>query len=128
MVEPFIYVSTHTIREGKHEDVRAWYREFLELVEAKEPRLFASHLYFNEDQTEGTVVLIHPDADSMDRHLQVAGDKIGEGLGLAPVESIQIYGTPGAVLREVLRHNEESGVSVSVLADYVGGFTRRAAA
>lgn len=126
-METFIYLSTHSIKKGKSENIRAWYQEFEALVREQEPRLIASQLYVNDPQTEGTIVLVHPDAASMDYHLQVAGDKIGEGLAWAPTESIQIYGTPGPVLRQVLRHNEDSGVSVRVTPHAVGGFSRSAA-
>ena len=126
-MQPFIYMSTHSIKEGKQEDIRTWYEEFEALVEEKEPRLIASHLFVNEPQTEGTILLLHPDAESMDFHLQLTGDKIGEGLELAPVESIQIYGSPGPVLKEVLRRNQEAGVSVSVTPRHLGGFSRSAA-
>jgi hypothetical protein len=124
MFEPFIYISTHRIKEGKIEATKVWNREFVKLVEAKEPRLIASHLYLNESQSEGTIVLIHPDADSMDFHLRVAGDLIGEGLALAPTGSIQVYGTPSPMLQEVLRRNAESGVPVSITTHHLGGFTR----
>ena len=105
-MQPFIYLSTHAIKQGKQEEIRTWYDEFLALVQEKEPRLLASQLYLNDPQTEGTIVLVHPDAESMDYHLQVTGDKIGEGLELAPVESIQIYGAPGPVLQQVWQRNE----------------------
>lgn len=126
-MQPFIYLSTHAIKQGKQEEIRTWYDEFLALVEEKEPRLLASQLYLNDPQTEGTIVLVHPDAESMDYHLQVTGDKIGEGLELAPVESIQIYGTPGPVLQQVLQRNEEAGVTVTVSPRNLGGLSRTAA-
>lgn len=126
-MQPFIYMSTHAIKQGKQADIRTWYDEFVALVNEAEPRLLASQLFLNDSETEGTIVLLHPDAESMDYHLQVTSDKIGEGLELAPVRSIQILGTPGPVLQEVLRRNAEAGVSVSVSPRHLGGLSRVAA-
>ena len=47
MSEPFIFVGTHTIREGKLEDFRKQWQELVEVVEAKEPRLITFHAYVN---------------------------------------------------------------------------------
>jgi hypothetical protein len=41
MSEPFIFIGTHTISEGKLEDFKKSCRELVEVVEASEPRLIA---------------------------------------------------------------------------------------
>jgi hypothetical protein len=65
MSEPFIFIGTHTLREGKLEGFKKACRELVEVVEANEPRLIAFNIYVNEDGTEATVVQVHPDPDSM---------------------------------------------------------------
>ncbi len=126
MFEPFMFVSTHAIEEDKLERLEELSRTFVEFVEANEPRPIAVHVYINEDHTELSMVQIHPDADSMKVHLQVAGDRIGEAVALAPTTGIEVHGTPGTAVQEVLRRNAESGVPVSVKAQHVAGFTRHA--
>ena len=53
MSEPFIFIGTHTIREGKLEDFKKSCGELLEVVEANEPRLIAFNFYANEDRHGG---------------------------------------------------------------------------
>lgn len=73
---PLIFVFTYPIKEGSLEDYREFNRDFAEFVEAKEPRLIACEVYVNEEGTEATSVLVHPDADSEDFHMHVAGGKL----------------------------------------------------
>jgi hypothetical protein len=124
MSEPFVFISTHAIEQGKLEATKEWNQDFIAFLAANEPRLIAANTYSNESQTEMSLVLILPDAAAMDDHLRVAHEMIGAGIELAPTISIQAYGTPGPVLRGVLRRNSEAGVEVRVKPLQVGGLTQ----
>jgi hypothetical protein len=54
----------------------------------------------------------------------VVREKISEALALSETSSIEVFGTPGPVLREVLRQNQEQGVHVRVEPNHLDGFTR----
>ena len=129
MAAPFIFVGTHAIREGKLEDFKQQWLELLEMVEAKEPRLIAFHAYVNEDGTELTVVQVHPDADSMLFHMQVARDHISEAYQsvLEKTERIDVYGNPSDAVLEMIRQLAGSEVPLSLKANHLGGFTRSSA-
>ena len=129
MSEPFIFIGTHTIREGKLEDFKKQWRELLDVVEAKEPRLIAFNAYVNEDGTELTVVQVHPDADSMLFHMQVARDHISEAYQsvLEKTQRIDVYGKPSDTALEMIRQLAGSEVPLSVKANHLGGFTRSSA-
>jgi quinol monooxygenase YgiN len=129
MSEPFIFIGTHTIREGKLEDFKKQWRELLDVVEAKEPRLIAFNAYVNEDGTELTVVQVHPDADSMLFHMQVARDHISEAYQsvLEKTKRIDVYGKPSDTALEMIRQLAGSEVPLSVKANHLGGFTRSSA-
>jgi hypothetical protein len=62
------------IRDGQLEADENFNRDFAAFVEAKEPRLMGYEVYVDEDGTHATSVFIHPDADSEDFHMQVAGE------------------------------------------------------
>jgi quinol monooxygenase YgiN len=130
MAAPFIFIGTHTIREGKLEDFKQQWRELLEVVEAKEPRLIAFNAYVSEDGTELTVVQVHPDPDSMLFHMQVARDHISEAYlsVLEKTERIDVYGKPSDQVLETIKQLAGSGVPLSVKANHLGGFTRSNAA
>ena len=74
MAEPFIFIGTYTVKEGKLEDFKQHFQEFCAFIEENEPRLIHFALYISEDGTEMSVVQVHPDEDSMAFHMQVAGE------------------------------------------------------
>lgn len=126
MTAPFIFIGTHRIKEGKVEDFKNDSREVVELVEAKEPRLIGFNLYLNEDGTETAVVQVHPDADSMLFHMQVAQEHI-EGAYAETLDvttGLQIYGRPNDPVLEMMRQLAGSGVPLTVKPEHIGGFTR----
>ena len=126
MSEPFIFIGTHTIKEGKLEDFKKSCGGLVEVVEANEPRLIAFNLYVNQDGTEVTVVQVHPDADSMLFHMQVAREHISEAYQstLEKTERIDVYGKPSDTVLEMISQLAGSEVPLSVKAHHLGGFTR----
>jgi quinol monooxygenase YgiN len=129
MSEPFIFIGTHTLREGKLQDFKQQWLELLEMVEAKEPRLITFHAYVNEDGTELTIVQVHPDPDSMLFHMQVVRDHISEAHQsvVEKTERIDIYGNPSDTVLEMIRQVAESEAPLNVKAHHLGGFTRSSA-
>jgi len=129
MAEPFIFIGTYTIKEGKLEAFKKYLRDekFIELVEANEPRLLAFNFYVNEDGSEVTFVQVHPDAESMEFHMEVASEHIGRAYGEFldnAGSSIQVYGKPSAGVLEMTRQLAGSGVPLNVKPQHLGGFTR----
>lgn len=124
---PFIFVSTHTVKEGKLDDVPAATEEFISFVEANEPRVLGMHAYLDEESRKLTLVQIHPDAESMELHLQVAADRIHQAFELVDNDSVDVYGRPGPIAQRVLDQLRGEGVAVAVEAPLAPGFERDAA-
>src|SRR5215207_10160168 len=104
MVEPLIFITTITLKEGKIEDFRYYSKEMGKFVEENEPRLIHFEQYINEDGTEMTSVQIHPDEDSMAFHMQVAGERMGQAYEfIDAVKSLQIYGEPSDAFVEQMK-------------------------
>lgn len=125
MQSPFIFVTTHQIDADQLDEFEALTTSYMRNVELHEPRVLAQHAYLNSDRTEVSFVHIHPDADSADRHMQVAGQQIGQGLALTAANlRIEIYGTPGPVLTRAVEVNAAHGTEVSIKTDALAGFSR----
>jgi hypothetical protein len=124
----FVFITTHTINDGELDQIEELGARFTELVEASDTGLLAFHFYVSDDATQVASVQVHRDAASMDAYLPVVGDLIGQALELSRTDRIDVYGTPGPVLHEVLRHNEEQGALVHVMSRHLDGFTHLAAA
>jgi quinol monooxygenase YgiN len=128
MPVPFVFVTTHAINDGKLADYMRQHEAFVELVEAREPRLLEFEAYMNEARTEVTFLFVFADAESADAHLQVAHEQIAQGLEITRTARLEVYGKPGPILQQVLQANVAAGVPVSIKAESLGGFSRAAAA
>ena len=134
MFTPLIYMSTWKIKEGRLEDYRRFTKEFMEIVEGKEPQLIAINIFLNEDETEMTSIQVHPDTASMDFHMQVLAKVIGQDMiewinraDFLEPKHIEIYGTPSAKLLEADQQLVDAGIPRSVKPLHFAGFTRSAA-
>jgi hypothetical protein len=93
----------------------------LPFIEANEPRPIHFALYTNEDGTEVSTVQVHPDADWMAFHVQVASEHFAQACELLDTtKSVQIYGTPGDALLEQMKQASLQGVAVIVKPQFAG--------
>ena len=126
MAEPFIFVGTYGIREGKLEAAKQAFQDLVRHVEANEPRLQVFGMYFDADHNQATCVQVHPDEASMELHLKVIAGHLqdaGDYLDFASMRTYA-YGVPGDALLSTLR--EWDGDALHVAAP-LSGFNRLAA-
>jgi hypothetical protein len=127
VVEPLIFISMFTLKEGKLEDFKQYSEEFGKFIEANEPRLIHFEQYINEDGTEVTGVQIHPDMDSMAFHMQLISEHIAQAFEFLDVtKSYQVYGEPSDAFVEQLKQTRGTEVPVIVKSKFAG-FNRLAA-
>ena len=126
MSQPFIFIATNKLKEGKLEDERRRVPGLVKFIEAAEPRLIAFNEYANEDGTEVSVIQVHPDADSFAFHMGAVRERAARAYAetLEATTSIQVYGTPGESVLAMLTQQAGTGVALSVRPNHLGGFTR----
>ena len=125
MPEPFIFIGTHRIAEGKLDEFKRDCQQLVEVVERNEPQLLSFNFYFNEDESEVSVVQVHPDADSMLFHMQVAREHITEAAEEQLVtKDIQVFGSPNEAVLGMIEQLSQSGVPLIVKPKHFAGFTR----
>jgi hypothetical protein len=129
MSPPFIIIATNRLKAGKLDRERQRVRGLVEFIEASEPRLIAFNEYVNEAGDEVTVVQIHPDAASMEAHMEIVRERALQAYAetLDATMRVQVFGQPTAAILETLRQQAGNGVEVSVNGEHLGGFTRSAA-
>jgi hypothetical protein len=117
MAEPFIFVQTAPIKDGRLDGYKQDIKETAELVAREHPRILHFASYINEEGTEQTVIQVHPDAESMRFHMQVAAEHIRErgprNLDFSAMR-IEVYGTPTEPVLELMRELAGSGVPVTM--------------
>jgi hypothetical protein len=127
MTTPFVFVTTHSINDGKLSEYLAQHEAFTELVREQEPHLLHFGAFMNQDRTEVTFLFVFADAESAETHLKIAHDKIAQGLEITRTARLEVFGQPGPMLQQVLRANGSAGVPVSIKAQFLGGYSRAAA-
>ena len=123
MSGPFVVRSVSRIHPGKADVYQPVAAEFFRAAEESEPRLLAFHMYATEDRGSEVVLQIHPDAESMQHHLEVMGEKVRETFAYADFESLEIYGQPNKELSEWIPRVTE-GIAFGFYPVHWGGFTR----
>jgi quinol monooxygenase YgiN len=121
----FVYVGTTTIKAGKREEARKHLAELVDFVETNEPRMIAFHAFLDEEGSTLTIVQVHPDAASMEFHMQVNAKHFATAFDiLETVVSEQYYGAISDVLATELAKWDDPAVAVTRMPVHEGGFTR----
>lgn len=94
MSDPVLFVGTYEIPPGGVDAFLSQVAVMNEMIRDREPRVaFLGH-YVNEDETEGTSIHLHPDAESFDVHMATAAAAIDRGTRTVRVTRIDFYGEP----------------------------------
>jgi hypothetical protein len=126
MPGPFIFIATNKLKQGKLDDEKRRVPELSTFIEANEPRVIAFNEYANEDGSEVAVVQVHPDADSMEFHMEVIRERAARAYGetLEATTGIQVFGPPSAAVLSMLHQQAGAGIPLVNKAYHLGGFTR----
>ncbi len=125
MTELLIAVDSSEIREGKLDAVKAGLAELAEFVEANAPEMIVYSIYLDEEAGQMTVVQIHPNSASMERHLEIAAPVFRKFAGLLDLTRVDFYGTPSEALLERTRQKTELLGSAPVVVNKLhAGFAR----
>jgi hypothetical protein len=128
MSEPIVFISHFRIREGKLDGFRQLQRDSTRQLEAKKPRTLVFLIYLNDEGSQMTAVHVFADSESMDLHFEGAAERARASYEFLEPEGWEIYGMPSEGAVEMLRQAAASaGVTLTVHAEYVGGFLRTSA-
>ena len=126
MTDPFIFIATNRLKQGKLDDEKKRLPELVDFIHANEPRLIAFNEYANEEGTEVAVVQIHSDADSLVFHMNLIAERAASAYAatIDATTDIQVFGTPSDAITDMLGYQAGAGVPLSVKPHHLGGFTR----
>jgi hypothetical protein len=124
MTAPFVLITTHRIHREHLTELLEQTEEYDAFIEANEPTMQGHVAYVDEARREISLVQVHPDAKSVERHFEVAGEHIHRAIDLVDTIAIDVFGEPGPRLRQALDANEAAGAIVSVKPAAVAGFLR----
>lgn len=120
--ELVVYVDHSDIREGRLEDLEAGIRRLVEVIRSREPRLLAYGFHLDEDGGRMTVVAVHPDAASLELHLEVGREEFRRLGDMITLQRIEVYGSISPGAREMLQEKAAmlGGSGVTVVERFAG--------
>lgn len=127
--EPIVYIDHSNIREDAIDELRAGVQRLVDFIDAREPQLITYGFYIDEDAARMTVVAVHPDSASLERHMDIGGEEFRKLAHLVTLTAIECYGQPSERALEQLREKAvalgDAGVVVSI--ERFAGFAHSAA-
>ena len=123
-----LVVDSSDIHVGKLEEVKAGVVDLVAFVEENEAEPLAYDIYFDEAGTTMTVVQIHPDSASLERHLTVAAPVFRRFTDLLKLRAVDVYGDASEAALEQIRGKAQLlGDAPVRVHDLYAGFSRFAA-
>lgn len=107
MSEPIVYIDRSRIRPGKLQDLEPAIEELVEFIEAKEPQLLYYGFHLDTEASRMAVVAIHPDAASVELHMEVGASAFRRFADFIDLEAIEVYGEPSGRMLEQLEEKAE---------------------
>ena len=124
MSGPIVFISHNKIKEGQLDAFRGVNQEALQRLKEQKPSTLAQLAYLGEDGAEVSFIHLFPDAGAMDLHFEGAQERAKRAYEFMQPLSMEIYGSPSDGVLEMMKQIAESGVSVRIDADHLGGFLR----
>lgn len=125
MSQPIVYVDVSTIRDGRLEQLRGAMGGLAEFVEANMPRVISYGFFLNDQETEMTVVAVHPDSESLEFHMTVGGPEFRKFSDLIELKRIDVYGrVSDAVVHKLHQKARLLGGATVTVHELYAGFAR----
>ena len=96
----------------------------IQLLREQKPDTVVFLSYASEDGGEVSFLHVFPNAEAMETHFEGAQERSKRAYEFISPLRMEIYGSPNANVRGMLKQIAESGVKVSIDSDYLGGFLR----
>jgi hypothetical protein len=121
--EPIVYIDHSDIRQGSLDELKRAVKRIVDFIDAREPQLITYGFYIDEAAAKMTVVAVHPDSASLERHLDIGGPEFLKVAPLLKLTAIECYGRPTANALEQLQRKAAAmgeGGTVVTLSRFAG--------
>jgi hypothetical protein len=92
--EPIVYIDHSDIHQGSFDELKEGVRRLVEFIDGREPQLIIYGFYLDKAAAKMTVVAVHPDSASLERHMAVGGAEFRKLAHLVTLTAIECYGRP----------------------------------
>jgi hypothetical protein len=124
-----VYIDHSDIREDSIDELKAGVQRLVDFIDAREPQLITYGFYIDEGAARMTVVAVHPDSESLERHMEIGSGEFRKLAHMVTLTAIECYGRPSERALEQLRDKAaalgDGGAVVSI--ERFAGFAHLAA-
>ena len=121
---PILYVDRARLDPSRIETLKVRIAELVELVDRSEPQILWYGAYLDEAAMEMSVVHLHRDSASLERHMQVIEPALPGFAGLLSLTRIDVYGPVNESIADRLRRKaEQLGGATLTFHDLHAGIT-----
>ena len=125
MSQPILYIDKSRVRKGQLEKLKIAMKELAAFIKANAPRVLSYAFYLDEEQSQMTVVSLHPDSASLELHMDVGAEEFKKFGSLIELSSMDVYGqVSDAVLERLHRKAKMLGSDSLAVHDFCAGFSR----
>lgn len=124
--ESLIYIDQSDVRAEHWEELKAAIHDLVSFVENHQPQMATYAFYLDEEANEMTVVSVHPDSHSLERHIEVGGPEFKKLAPYLELREIEVFGSLSDRARSLVHEKARAlgdGGSV-VLHPEFEGFSR----
>jgi hypothetical protein len=120
---PVIYIDRSDVHPDTLADLKAGIRALVAFVESRQPQMVTYGFYVDEDKLEMTVVSVHPNAASLERHIEMGGSEFKKLASYLTLREIEVFGTLSARAVDLLQQKASTlgdGGTVSLHEQFAG--------
>jgi hypothetical protein len=89
---PLIYIDRSTVFEEHRDELEAGIRTLVAFVDRHQPQMATYGFYLDEDSNEMTVVSVHPDSASLERHIEIGAPEFAKLGPFLELREIEVFG------------------------------------
>ena len=89
---PVIYIDRSDVHEGHSDELKAGIRALVGFVNSEQPQMVTYGFYLDEDARQMTVVAVHPDSASLERHVRIGGPEFKKLGPFIELRGIEVFG------------------------------------
>jgi len=100
---PVIYIDRSDVHEDRWDALKAAVTGLVAFVETHQPQIATYAIYLDEDTHRMTVVSVHPDSASLERHIEVGAPEFKKLAPLLALREIDVFGHLSRAAVELVR-------------------------
>jgi hypothetical protein len=100
---PVVYIDRSDVRRDRWDELKAGIRSLVAFVDAQQPQMATYGFYLDEDADQMTVVSVHPDSASLERHIEIGGSEFKKLAPFLMLREIEVFGHLDARTAELVQ-------------------------